>query len=385
MTARVEIFRAGPQTASNGEVVDLSTADLDAAALAYEPRLREAPIVIGHPHDDTPTYGRVESLERSGNVLVAEVGRLNHDFVEAVREGRYTKVSASFFTPDAFANPHPGRWYLKHVGFLGAAAPAVKGLRAVAFVEDGAPSFVEAVHAVGADLRAFGIFLRRFAPTAYFVEERLLPREGASAQGWRAPIVVPPSKMANQPFAIVVPELGDDGTVYDRFIEADAVDAVPVRAGKAYGNENPELDHDRIERQAQLYQVAQRLKGIDIRIEDAVEHVTDVALASERYRKKARAAGRDVSPAEAYGYVVRLLGKDWATVRDFTADDELGAETVAAASSLFIADLRRHDVFVSTSQAVRTTEQFLRRAGSLGGAMIREAVAGTRLGALRFR
>ena len=31
----------------------------------------------------------------------------------------------------------PGKWYLRHVGFLGAAAPAVKGLKPVEFADDG--------------------------------------------------------------------------------------------------------------------------------------------------------------------------------------------------------------------------------------------------------
>ena len=48
-----------------------------------------------------------------------------------VRAGRFKKVSASFYTPDSPHNPVPGVYYLRHVGFLGAQPPAVKGLAPV--------------------------------------------------------------------------------------------------------------------------------------------------------------------------------------------------------------------------------------------------------------
>lgn len=53
--------------------------------------------------------------------------------------GRYKKVSASFYRPDAPCNPKPGAYYLRHVGFLGAQPPAVKSLKAIEFAdgEDG--------------------------------------------------------------------------------------------------------------------------------------------------------------------------------------------------------------------------------------------------------
>ncbi len=41
----------------------------------------------------------------------------------------------SFFKPDAPNNPAPGNWYPKHLGFLGATAPAVSGLKNASFAE----------------------------------------------------------------------------------------------------------------------------------------------------------------------------------------------------------------------------------------------------------
>ena len=49
-------------------------------------------------------------------------------FTDWVAAGRYKKRSASFYTADHPSNPTPGKPYLRHVGFLGAQPPAVKGL-----------------------------------------------------------------------------------------------------------------------------------------------------------------------------------------------------------------------------------------------------------------
>ena len=44
-------------------------------------------------------------------------------------------MSASLYPPKHKSSPKPGASYLKHVGFLGAAAPGVKGLGTVSFAE----------------------------------------------------------------------------------------------------------------------------------------------------------------------------------------------------------------------------------------------------------
>jgi hypothetical protein len=78
------------------------------------------------------------------------VADVEPSFAEAVRDGRYRNVSASFYPPSAAHNPRPGVFYLKHVGFLGAAAPAVKGLKTVSF----AGAEAEAVEFAGAAVPA---------------------------------------------------------------------------------------------------------------------------------------------------------------------------------------------------------------------------------------
>lgn len=130
-----EIFRPGKHTASSGQSLEFSEDDLKASAAAYNPALHEAPIVVGHPKQDAPAYGWVKALSFSEAVLLADPDRVDAAFAEMVGKGYFKKVSASFYLPDSPQNPVPGVYYLRHVGFLGAAAPAVKGLKPVSFSE----------------------------------------------------------------------------------------------------------------------------------------------------------------------------------------------------------------------------------------------------------
>lgn len=119
----------------SGAVIDFSAEDLAATAAAYDPEKHEAPIVVGHPKLDAPAYGWVKSLSFAG-ALEAEPHQVEPAFAEIVAAGRFKKISASFFRPDAPGNPVPGVYYLRHVGFLGATPPAVKGLRNPEFAAD---------------------------------------------------------------------------------------------------------------------------------------------------------------------------------------------------------------------------------------------------------
>lgn len=142
-TKTLHIFRPGRQTAMNGLTLEFSESDLAASAAAYDPAKHEAPIVIGHPKHDAPAYGWVKSLATAEDGLQAEPHQVDAAFAELVEAGRYKKISASFYLPDAPNNPVPGVYYLRHVGFLGAQPPAVKGLKAAEFAdaEDGVVEF----------------------------------------------------------------------------------------------------------------------------------------------------------------------------------------------------------------------------------------------------
>ncbi|MCA1492710.1 hypothetical protein I6F11_17455 [Ensifer sp. NBAIM29] len=143
-TARIEVFRTGTFAPMVGTEITYSGADLRAMADAYDVETAPAPLVVGHPAVDAPAYGWVDSFEFDAvaDRLYANVGQLEPAFSEAVKAGRYKKVSLSFHRPDSSANPVPGTWYPKHVGFLGGAAPAVTGLKNVQFsAGDNAPIF----------------------------------------------------------------------------------------------------------------------------------------------------------------------------------------------------------------------------------------------------
>ena len=134
----IEVFRPGTFTPVNGNPITFSAEDVAAMAAVYDAAAFPAPAVVGHPEIDAPAYGWATGLRWDGESqrLVAELGELEAAFSEAVAEGRYKKISMALFSPCAPNNPKPGQWYPKHIGFLGAAAPAVSGLKPVAFAAD---------------------------------------------------------------------------------------------------------------------------------------------------------------------------------------------------------------------------------------------------------
>jgi len=129
----IEIFRPGKHTATNGSRLEFTEDMLEASAAAYDPDVHEAPIVVGHPANDAPAYGWISGVSYAEGSLTAMPYQVNASFAEQVKRGAYKKVSASFYAPDSDANPVPGVYYLRHVGFLGAQPPALKGLRRVEF------------------------------------------------------------------------------------------------------------------------------------------------------------------------------------------------------------------------------------------------------------
>ncbi len=141
----IQIFRAGTHTPMSGAALAFSESDLVASAQAYDPAKHEAPLVVGHPRHDGPAYGWVKSLQFADGALDAQPDQVDPSFAELVAAGRFKKISASFYTPDSPQNPVPGVYYLRHVGFLGAQPPAVKGLRSPEFgeAEEGVVEFAD--------------------------------------------------------------------------------------------------------------------------------------------------------------------------------------------------------------------------------------------------
>ncbi len=132
----IHIFKAGKHTCSQGQELEFTESDLQASVDAYDPALHEAPIVVGHPKSNAPAWGWVSGLNFSEQGLTADPKEVDPEFEELVQKGRFKKVSASFYPPESINNPVPGVFYLRHVGFLGAQPPAIKGLKDVEFAED---------------------------------------------------------------------------------------------------------------------------------------------------------------------------------------------------------------------------------------------------------
>lgn len=136
-TRKVEVFRAGTFTAMNGQSYAFSEADVQAIADNYNAETAPAPVVVGHPKHDDPAFGWADKFTVNKNgTLIASLKDLAPEFVTAVTDGRYRKISMKLFPPDASNNPTPGSYYPRHIGFLGGAAPAVSGLTPVQFSND---------------------------------------------------------------------------------------------------------------------------------------------------------------------------------------------------------------------------------------------------------
>jgi len=129
-----EVFKAGKHTDANGNEREWSSEDIDTIISKYNNQMpddkHEAPVVIGHPVNNSPAYAWVESLKKDGETLLAKFTQIDPELEQLIKEGRYKKVSIALY-PDMM---------LRHVGFLGAVPPAVKGLKDSEF--NGSESFI---------------------------------------------------------------------------------------------------------------------------------------------------------------------------------------------------------------------------------------------------
>lgn len=134
----IEIFKAGTHRDDAGNTHTFTRAQLEEMAATYNATLREAPLTVGHPKDNLPAYGWVQRvfINDAGNLAI-DTHQVDPAFADMVKAGRFKKRSASFYPPGAPHNPTPGKWYLRHVAFLGAQPPAVAGLKDMAFAEYG--------------------------------------------------------------------------------------------------------------------------------------------------------------------------------------------------------------------------------------------------------
>ncbi len=123
----IEVFRAGDYGARGA----WSEADLDRIVADYSPQVHEAPVTLDHSQNG-PALGWVRALRRVGQALVARLGGLDAEFLKRLKDGAFKKRSVELYRQA----PGTGRPYLRALTFLGAAAPAVKGLADPVFSEN---------------------------------------------------------------------------------------------------------------------------------------------------------------------------------------------------------------------------------------------------------
>jgi len=130
----VDAFRSGEQTDSKGRKKLWTTADLEDIAAKYNESAAEgnanrrlAPVVIGHPTEDTaPAFGWIHAAKVVGDMLRLKLGELNQGFMEALKAGAYKTRSISLFADNT----------IRHLGFLGGVQPAVPGLGPFKFADN---------------------------------------------------------------------------------------------------------------------------------------------------------------------------------------------------------------------------------------------------------
>jgi hypothetical protein len=118
------IFKTGKHTSNSGETKEYTTEDLDRMVSKFESG--KVPIVVGHPKTNDPAWGWIKSIRRVGDTLYAEAENVIDEFAEMVNKKMFPNRSIAI-NPDGS---------LRHVGFLGAVPPAVKGLGEVSFNGD---------------------------------------------------------------------------------------------------------------------------------------------------------------------------------------------------------------------------------------------------------
>jgi hypothetical protein len=121
----IEILQTGTFHDSSGTEQTFTEADLEAIASSYDPTVHEAPVVIGHPINTAPAFGWISRVFKEGEKLFCELKDLVPEFVDAIKSGLYKKRSISLY-PDRT---------IRHLGFLGAVPPAIKGLADIQFSE----------------------------------------------------------------------------------------------------------------------------------------------------------------------------------------------------------------------------------------------------------
>lgn len=138
--ARYKIYflTEGNHTDSSGELEKHDREYIDALVKNYEATVFESPVVIGHEEDissiytnDTaPSFGWVKGIGEDEQGVYA-LTEINTELAEQLEKTvpPYKYISAALYDKNNPYNPKRGKApYLRHIAFLGATPPAIKGL-----------------------------------------------------------------------------------------------------------------------------------------------------------------------------------------------------------------------------------------------------------------
>lgn len=173
------IFRPGKHVASCGTAVEFTEDDLKQAVSNYNAQVYAAPLVIGHPKTEDRAYGWAERLSYEDGHVVAHPDKVDPAFADLVEKGAYRNRSASWYMPDHPNNPVPGSLYPKHIGFLGAVPPALKGLGDIQFSAEDHPDQVVEFADTPDDAWALSSFMSSTARMLRGIRDNLLATKGA--------------------------------------------------------------------------------------------------------------------------------------------------------------------------------------------------------------
>lgn len=166
-----EAFPSGKHTDSAGRTKEWSEKDIDRIIEATTSKcLDDVPFVIGHPKDTAPAYGWIAGLKKENGRLYVKGRDVMPEFNELVKTRRFPKRSISL-RPD---------FSIRHIGFLGAVPPAIKGIQDVQFSDSEGDITIEFAEVNSWTLRSIAGVFRRLRE--FFIEkdgvdaaDRLLP------------------------------------------------------------------------------------------------------------------------------------------------------------------------------------------------------------------
>lgn len=126
----VEAFKVGKVTDMAGKEHEFSESDLNDLNEGIHNQLDagyQPPMVKGHPQLNDPRVASIVDSKVEDNVLKVKLDDVNPDFAEEVKKGGFKYLSAAIYS-----NLKKG---LRHLGALGAHAPAMKGMAPLCFGE----------------------------------------------------------------------------------------------------------------------------------------------------------------------------------------------------------------------------------------------------------